>query len=36
MQFVRYEILVQYSTGDEVRGNFQTKDRAITFLQEFQ
>lgn len=35
MQFVRYEILVQYSTGDEVRGNFQTKSRAITFLQKF-
>ena len=35
MQFVRYEVVVQYSTGDEVRGNFQTKVRAITFLQKF-
>ena len=32
-QFVRYEIVVRYSTGDEVRGHFQTKDRAIQFLE---
>ena len=34
-QFVRYEIVVRYSSGDEVRGNFQTKDRAIRFLEKF-
>ena len=34
-QFVRYEIFVRYSSGDEVRGNFQTKDRAIRFLEKF-
>ena len=32
-QFVRYEIVVRYSSGDEVRGSFQTKNRAVRFLE---
>lgn len=34
-RFVRYEIIVRYTTGDEVRGDFRNKKRAITFLQKF-
>ncbi len=34
-QFVRYEIVVRYSSGDEVRGHFQTKALAIRFLEKF-
>ena len=34
-QFVRYEIVVRHSSGDEVRGSYQTKERAIQFLEKF-
>lgn len=34
-RFVRYEIIVRYTTGDEVRGDFRNKRRAISFLQKF-
>lgn len=32
LQFVRYEISVRFSNGDEIRGQFQAKDSAIEFL----
>jgi hypothetical protein len=35
-EFVRYELIVQYSNGDEVRGAFQERDSAVEFLQLFQ
>lgn len=31
--FVRYELNVRYSNGDEIRANFSQKERAIEFLQ---
>lgn len=34
--FVRYELNIRYSNGDEVRGEFQKKDRAIEFLRSFE
>lgn len=33
--FVRYELIVRYSNGDEVQGKFQTKEKAVTFLRSF-
>ena len=33
--FVRYELIVRYSNGDEVQGKFQTKEKAMTFLRSF-
>ena len=33
--FVRYELNVRYSNGDEVRGVFHEKDRAVEFLSSF-
>lgn len=33
--FVRYELNIRYSNGDEVRGTFQEKERAIEFLRSF-
>ena len=30
--FVRYELNVRYTNGDEIRGTFQEKDRTIDFL----
>lgn len=34
--FVRYELNIRYSNGDEVRGAFREKDRAIEFLRSFE
>ena len=31
-EFIRYEIIARYSNGDEVRGEFKNRDRAISFL----
>lgn len=31
--FVRYEINIRYTNGDEIRGSFKTKGDAINFLQ---
>lgn len=36
MPFVRYEVGVRYSNGDEVRGHFNDKAHAIAFLQQMQ
>ena len=30
--FVRYELNIRYSNGDEIRGNFEERERAIKFL----
>ena len=30
--FVRYELNVRYSNGDEIRGAFRRKERSIDFL----
>jgi len=32
-KFVRYEVCVRYTNGDEVRGEFKNKDAAIAFLE---
>ncbi len=32
LDFVKYELNVRYSNGDEIRGTFHEKDRAIEFL----
>ena len=34
--FVRYEMNIRYSNGDEVRGAFREKDRAVAFLRSFE
>ena len=34
--FVRYELNVRYSNGDEVRGAFRRKERCIAFLRSFE
>jgi len=34
-RFDRYEVMVSYNNGDEIRGSFQAKDPAIEFLQGF-
>ena len=31
--FVRYELNIRYSNGDEVRGDFKERDQAVKFLQ---
>jgi hypothetical protein len=31
-EFVRYEVIVRYTNGDEVRGQFQDKHSAVEFL----
>jgi hypothetical protein len=31
-EFVRYELNVRYTNGDEIRGAFRTKEKAIAFL----
>ena len=33
--FVRYELNIRYSNGDEIRGTFREKERAIEFLRSF-
>jgi hypothetical protein len=33
--FVRYEICVAYSNGDNINGNFQDKRTSIQFLSQF-
>lgn len=35
VNFVRYELNVRYSNGDEIRANFSQKEHAIEFLQSF-
>lgn len=35
-EFVRYELNVRYTNGDEVRGTFREKDKAIAFLRSFE
>lgn len=35
-EFVRYELVIRYSNGDEVRGAFQERDSAVDFLLLFQ
>ena len=32
MEFVRYEVNVRYTNGDEIRGTFESKTEAIKFL----
>ena len=32
LEFVKYEVTVRYSNGDEIRGTFHDKDQAIEFL----
>jgi len=32
IEFQRYELTIRFSNGDELRGLFKTKDRAIDFL----
>ena len=32
LEFVKYELNVRYSNGDEIRGTFHEKDKAIEFL----
>ena len=36
MGFVRYELSIRYSNGDEVRGDFREKEEAVKFLRSFE
>ena len=35
LDFVRYELNVRYSNGDEIRANFDTRENAVVFLRSF-
>lgn len=36
MGFVRYELSIRYSNGDEIRGDFREKEDAVRFLRSFE
>lgn len=36
MGFVRYELSIRYSNGDEIRGDFHEKEDAVKFLRSFE